>query len=48
MLSEINCSTFISLCQKEKFPLLRLFGFRITAMIGSTYVCETFLVPCEL
>jgi hypothetical protein len=47
MFSETNCSTFISICQKEKFPVLRLFGFRMTATIGSTYVCEPFLLSCE-
>ena len=47
MFSEKNCSTFISICQEEKFSVLRSFGFRMTATIGSTYVCEPFLVPCE-
>jgi hypothetical protein len=40
--SETKLQDFSSYLPKEKFPLLRSFGFRLIAMFGSTYVCEHF------
>jgi 17beta-estradiol 17-dehydrogenase/3beta-hydroxysteroid 3-dehydrogenase/mitotic-spindle organizing protein 1 len=40
--SETKLQDFYSYLPKENFPLLRSFGLRMTAMFGSTYVCEQF------
>jgi hypothetical protein len=39
---ETKLQHFYSYLPKEKFPLLGSFGIRMTAMFGSTYVCEQF------
>jgi 17beta-estradiol 17-dehydrogenase/3beta-hydroxysteroid 3-dehydrogenase/mitotic-spindle organizing protein 1 len=39
---ETKLQHFYSYLPKEKFPLLKSFGLRMTAMFGSTYVCEQF------
>jgi 17beta-estradiol 17-dehydrogenase/3beta-hydroxysteroid 3-dehydrogenase/mitotic-spindle organizing protein 1 len=41
-LSETKLQDFYSYLPKEIFPLLRSFGLRMIAMLGSTYVCEQF------
>jgi 17beta-estradiol 17-dehydrogenase/3beta-hydroxysteroid 3-dehydrogenase/mitotic-spindle organizing protein 1 len=40
--SETKLQYFYSYLPKEKIPILRSFGLRMTAMFGSTYVCEQF------
>jgi hypothetical protein len=38
---------FYSYLPKEKFPVLRSFGWRMIAMFGSTYACEQSFSPYE-